>query len=44
MDCRRVGKKIFDRKLEGKRRMGRLRLRWLENAEKNPWEIKVKRW
>lgn len=24
--------------------MGRPRLRWLEDAEKDPWEMKVKRW
>jgi hypothetical protein len=29
MDHRRVDKKIFERKLGGKRRMGRPRLRWL---------------
>jgi len=44
MDHRRVDKKIFERKLEGKRRMRRPRLRLLEDAEKNPWEMKVKRW
>jgi len=44
MDHRRVDKKILERKLGGKRRMGRPRLRWLEDAEKDPWEMKVKRW
>jgi len=29
------GKKIFDSKLEGSRRRGRPRLRWLENVEKD---------
>ena len=24
--------------------MRRPRLRWLEDAEKDPWEMKVKRW
>ena len=44
MDHRRVDKKIFERKLEGNRKMGRPRLRRLEDAEKDPWEKKVKRW
>jgi len=44
MDHRRVDTKIFERKLEGKRRMGGPRLRWLEDTEKDPWEMKVKRW
>jgi len=28
----------------GSRRKGRPRLRWLENIEKNLWEINFKRW
>lgn len=44
IDHRRVDKKIFEIKLDGKRRMGRPRLRWLEDAEKDPWEMKLKRW
>jgi hypothetical protein len=39
-----VVKKIFESKPEGRRRMGRPRLRWLEDAEKSLWEMKVKRW
>jgi hypothetical protein len=33
MDHGRVVKKIFENKPDGRRRMGRLRLRWLEDAE-----------
>lgn len=44
MDHRRADKKIFESKLGGKRRMGRPRLRWLEDVEKDPWEMKVKIW
>jgi hypothetical protein len=40
----RVVKKIFESKLEGTRRKGRPRMRWVEAAEKNLWEMKVKRW
>jgi hypothetical protein len=36
--------KIFESTLEGRRRMGRSRLRWLEDVEKDLGEMKVKRW
>ena len=36
--------KIFESKLEDSRIMGRPRLRWLENVQKELWEMKVKRW
>jgi hypothetical protein len=35
--------KKFERKPEGSRR-GRPRMRWLEDLEKNLWEMKVKIW
>ena len=38
------GKNIFDSKLDGSRRRGRPRLRWLENVEKDRWDMKVERW
>jgi hypothetical protein len=38
-----VVQKIFERKPQGRRRMGRPILRWLEDVEKDLWEIKVKR-
>jgi hypothetical protein len=45
MDHGRVVKKIFESKLEGRRRrMGRPRLRWLQDVEKDLWEMKFKRW
>jgi hypothetical protein len=37
-------KKVFESKPEGNRRMGRPRLRWLENVVKDLQELKVKRW
>ena len=40
---RRV-KKIFDSKLEGSRRKGRPRVRWLEGVQKDLEEMKVRRW
>jgi len=40
---RRV-KKIFEWEPEGSRRKGRPRLGWLENIEKNLWEVNFKRW
>jgi hypothetical protein len=40
----RVVKKISESKPEGRKRMRRPRLRWLEDAEKNLWDTKVKRW
>jgi hypothetical protein len=44
IDHGRVVKKIFENKLEGRRRKGRPRWRWLEDVDKDLWEIKVKRW
>ena len=44
MDQGRTVKKIFESKPEGSRRRGRPRLRWLEDVEKDLWEMKVKRW
>jgi hypothetical protein len=44
MDQGRTVKRIFESKLGGSRRRGRPRLRWLENVEKDLWEMKVKRW
>jgi len=44
MDHGRVVKKIFDSKLEGRRRMGRPTSRWLEDAVKDLCEMQVKRW
>jgi hypothetical protein len=40
----RIVKKIFEIKLEGSRRRESLRMRWLEDIEKNLREMKVKRW
>jgi hypothetical protein len=34
---------MLEREMEGRRRKGRPSLRWLEDIEKNLWEIKVKR-
>jgi hypothetical protein len=39
-----VVKKIVESKPEGRRKNGRPRFRWLEDAEKNLREMKVKRW
>jgi len=44
IDQGRAVKKIFESKLEGSRRRGRPRMRWLEDVEKVLGEIKVKRW
>ena len=43
MDQGRTVKKTFESKLEGSRRTGKPRLRWLEEVEKDLREIKVKR-
>jgi hypothetical protein len=43
MDKGKTVKKIFQSKLEGSRRLGRPRLRWLEEVEKELREMKVKR-
>jgi hypothetical protein len=44
MDQGRTVKKIFGNKLDVSRQRGRLRLRWLEDVEKDLWEMKIKRW
>jgi DNA-binding PadR family transcriptional regulator len=44
MDHGIVVKKIYESTPEGRRRMGRSRLRWLEDVEKDPPEMKAKRW
>jgi hypothetical protein len=44
MDQRRVVKKIFDRKPEGRRKVSRPRLRWLDDVENYLRVMKVKRW
>ena len=44
IDQRRTVKKIFGSKLEGNRRRGRPRLRWLEDVEKDLKEKKFKKW
>jgi len=44
MDQGRTVKKVFESKPEGNRRRRRHRLRWLEDVEKDLWEMKVKRW
>ena len=38
----RTVKGVFESELEGGRRMGRSRLRWLEDVEKNVWDMEVK--
>jgi len=43
MNKGRTVKKVFDSKLEEIRRRRRHRLRWLEDVEKDLWEMKVKR-
>jgi hypothetical protein len=40
----RIVKKTFEGKPERRRRIGRPRLRWLEDVEKDLREMKVKRW
>jgi hypothetical protein len=44
MDQRRVVKKIFDNKSEGRRKVGRPRLRWLDDVENDLRVMKIKRW
>jgi hypothetical protein len=44
MDQRRVVKKIFDSKPEGRRQVGRPRLRWLDDVENDLRVMKIKRW
>jgi hypothetical protein len=43
MDQGRTIKKILESKKEGSRRRGRHGVRWLEDVEKDLWEIKVRR-
>jgi hypothetical protein len=40
----RTVKKIFERKLEGRRSRGRPRLRWINDVEDDLREFGVKRW
>ena len=42
MDQGRTVKKVFERKLGGSKRRERPRLRWLEDVEKELWEVNVK--
>jgi hypothetical protein len=44
MDQGRTVEKILESKLDRSRRKGRPRLRWLEDMEKDLWEMKVKKW
>jgi hypothetical protein len=44
MDQRRVVKKLFECKLEGRTIVGRPRLRWLDDVESGLRVMKVKRW
>jgi hypothetical protein len=44
MDQRRVAKKICGSKSEGRRKVGRPRLRWLDDVENYLRVMKVKRW
>ena len=39
-----VDKKIYESKPEGRRRIGRPRLRWLKDVEKDLQEMKFKQW
>jgi hypothetical protein len=43
MDQRRVVKNIFNSKPEGRRKVGRQRLRWLDDVENDLRVLKVKR-
>ena len=44
MDQGRAFKKVFESQLEESRRMGRPRLRWLEDVEKELLDMKFMRW
>jgi hypothetical protein len=44
MDQRTVVKKIFDSKTEGRRKVDRPRLRWLDDVENVLRVMKIKRW
>ena len=43
MDQGRRAKEIFENQMEGSRRRGRPRLRWVEDMEKDLWERKGKK-
>jgi hypothetical protein len=44
MDQGRVVKKIFDSKPEGRRKVGRPRLRWLDDVKNDVRVMKIKKW
>jgi len=44
MNQGRIIKKISESKLEGSRRRGRPRVRWLEDVQKDLHQTKFKRW
>jgi len=44
VDQGRAVKEIFESKAEGSRRRVRPRMRWMEDVEKDLWEMNVKRW
>jgi hypothetical protein len=44
MDHGRVVTEVLESEVKGILRRGRPRMRWLEDVEKDLWEIKVKRW
>ena len=44
MNQTRPVKKIFEGKLEGRRRRGRPRLRWINDVEDDIRKLRVKRW
>lgn len=44
MDHEYIVKKIYESKAEGKRRIGRPRMKWLEEAGNDLQEINVKGW
>ena len=44
MEENRIEKKLFNGKPGGRRRIGRPRLRWLDDAEEDLRKMKVRRW
>ena len=44
MERDRTIKRILEDKPEGRRKVGRQRLRWLDGAEEDLRQLKVKRW
>jgi hypothetical protein len=44
MDDRRLIKRVLDGELGGRRTIGRPRLRWLEDVEKDLKQLKVREW